>query len=167
MRSRVLVTMTSAITAPSNAESNTDDMGEISRARALLLDNGGELELDDLSRLSCIPDSLVPSLAALAHDVRLQRCGPGVEIEGILSAKTGGCPEDCAFCSQSARYESPVKATPVLDDDEVLSAARETAATGATEFCIVLAVRGPDERTLKKLESLVPLISNETGINVS
>ena len=88
------------------------------------------------------------ALASLAHQVRLAWCGPAVEIEGILSAKTGGCPEDCHFCAQSSRFDTPVKATPFLDADEVLTAARETAALGASEFCIVLAVRGPDERTI-------------------
>ena len=107
------------------------------------------------------------NLAALAHQVRLAWCGPTVEIEGILSAKTGGCPEDCHFCSQSSRFDSPVKATPFLDTGEVLEAARETAALGASEFCIVLAIRGPDERTLQRILELVPQIQEETGLNVA
>ena len=109
----------------------------------------------------------MPALAALAHEVRLAWNGPTVEIEGILSAKTGGCPEDCHFCSQSAQFDTPVQATPFLDTDEVLQAARETKALGATEFCIVLAVRGPDERTMARLEELVPLVQEEVGINVA
>ena len=92
---------------------------------------------------------------------------PEVEIEGILSAKTGGCPEDCHFCSQSSRFDTPVKATPFLDPDEVLAAARETAQLGASEFCLVLAVRGPDERTLPRILDLVPLVRDETGLNVA
>ena len=52
--------------------------------------------------LARVPDESVPSLAALAHEVRLAWCGPEVEVEGILSVKTGGCPEDCHFCSQSS-----------------------------------------------------------------
>lgn len=114
-----------------------------------------------------IPDSAIPSLAALAHEVRLAWCGPDVEVEGILSARTGGCPEDCSFCSQSARFESPVVATPLLDAASVLAAARETAALGASEFCIVLAVRGPDERTMGRLEELVPMVRRETGLDVA
>ena len=54
-----------------------------------------------------LPDESVPALAALAHEVRLAWCGPEVEVEGILSAKTGGCPEDCHFCSQSATVRHP------------------------------------------------------------
>jgi biotin synthase len=90
-----------------------------------------------------------------------------VEVEGILSAKTGGCPEDCQFCAQSSRFESPVRAVPLLSHDEVLSAARETVDVGATEFCLVYAVRGPDERLMTHLEEVVPLVRRETGLQVA
>jgi len=132
-----------------------------------LLDERRPLTADELARLADVPDRSVPALAALAHEVRLAYSGPTVEIEGILSAKTGGCPEDCSFCSQSSRYETPVKATPFLDTDEVLRAAEETARLGATEFCIVLAVRGPDERTLSRILELVPLVRDRTGLQVA
>jgi biotin synthase len=136
-------------------------------ARRALLDDRGQLTLDALAALAAVPDADVRALAALAHDVRLAWCGDVVEIEGILSAKTGGCPEDCQFCSQSARYESPVKAVPLLAHDEVVAAARETAALGASEFCLVYAVRGPDERLMAHLEDVVRLVRRETGLNVA
>ncbi len=115
----------------------------IAAAAEALVSERRRLTPGELAQLAAVPDALVPSLAGAAHDVRLAWCGAEVEVEGILSAKTGGCPEDCHFCSQSSRFESPVKATPFLDREEVLAAARETAALGASEFCIVLAVRGP------------------------
>jgi biotin synthase len=121
----------------------------------------------ELGELAAIADEDVPALAALAHQVRLAWCGPTVEIEGILSAKTGGCPEDCHFCSQSAQFDTPVQATPFLDAGEVIAAARETAALGATEFCIVLAVRGPDERIMTRILDLVPRVQDETGLHVA
>ncbi len=136
-------------------------------AEAALLDEDRLLTAEELAGLVELPDGWVTSLAALAHQVRLARCGPSVEVEGILSARTGGCPEDCHFCSQSSRFDSPVKATPFLDTDEVLAAARETQAAGASEFCIVLAIRGPDERTLTRILELVPVIHEETGLNVA
>jgi biotin synthase len=117
--------------------------------------------------MAAVPDSAVPSLAALAHEVRLAWCGETVEVEGIISAKTGGCPEDCHFCAQSSRFDTPVLATPFLDPDDVIAAARETAMLGASEFCIVLAVRGPDERTLSRILDLVPRVQSETGLNVA
>jgi biotin synthase len=132
-----------------------------------LLDERRSLTADELAGLAAVPDRSVPALAALAHEVRLAHSGPTVEVEGILSAKTGGCPEDCSFCSQSSRYETPVKATPFLDTDEVLRAAEETARLGATEFCIVLAVRGPDERILGRILELVPMVRDRTGLQVA
>ncbi len=139
----------------------------IAAAGDALLDERRQLTLDELAGLAALPDSAVPSLTALAHEVRLAWCGPEVEVEGILSAKTGGCPEDCHFCSQSAKFETQVQATPFLDTDEVLAAAAETAKLGASEFCIVLAVRGPDERTMQRILELVPLVREETGLNVA
>ena len=139
----------------------------IRAAGVALLDERRQLSLEELAELADVPDSAVPALAALAHEVRLEWCGDTVEVEGILSAKTGGCPEDCHFCSQSAKFESPVQAMPFLDTADVLAAARETAALGATEFCIVLAIRGPDERTMDRICELVPLVQDEVGINVA
>jgi biotin synthase len=137
------------------------------RAETALLDERRLLTVGELTGLAELPDAWVTSLAALAHQVRLTWCGPEVEVEGILSAKTGGCPEDCHFCSQSSRFDTPVKATPFLDTDEVLQAAEETKSLGASEFCIVLAIRGPDERTLARILELVPLVRDRTGLNVA
>jgi biotin synthase len=145
----------------SNARSVIADAG------AKLLDRKEQLTSTELAELATLPETAVPSLAALAHEVRLAWCGPEVEVEGILSAKTGGCPEDCHFCSQSAQFETQVLATPFLDTDEVLRAAEETARLGASEFCLVLAVRGPDERTMNRLLELVPMVRDRVGINVA
>jgi biotin synthase len=132
-----------------------------------VLDERRPLHLGELRALADLGDEHVPALAAVAHQARLAWMGPTVELEGILSTKTGGCPEDCHFCSQSARYSTPVQAAPHLDAAEILAAARETAATGATEFCIVLAVRGPSERTLQRILDLVPMLARETGLHIA
>jgi biotin synthase len=157
----------SASPPPPQAALSAAERAVIARAEQALLDERRLLSGAELADLAALPDGAVMALAALAHQVRLVWCGPEVEIEGILSAKTGGCPEDCHFCSQSSRFDTPVKATPFLDTAEVLAAARETAALGASEFCIVLAVRGPDERTMGRLLELVPIIRSETGLNVA
>src|SRR6186713_870493 len=71
------------------------------------------------------PGDLLPALLAIAHDVRMRWCGPEVEVEGIVSLKTGGCPEDCHFCSQSGQFETTVRAAR-LDIPSLVQAARET-----------------------------------------
>ncbi len=69
-------------------------------AAGALLDERRLLTAEELADLAALPPASLPALAALAHEVRLAWCGPTVEVEGIISAKTGGCPEDCGFCSQ-------------------------------------------------------------------
>jgi biotin synthase len=139
----------------------------LDQARSKLVLDRKRLLPAELEALANLAEEDLPFLTELAHDVRRTWCGDAVEVEGILSAKTGGCPEDCHFCAQSSRFDTPVLATPFLDTDEVLRAARETAALGASEFCIVLAVRGPDERTMRRLIDLVPLVQRESGLNVA
>src|SRR5436189_6434149 len=119
-------------------------------AAAALIDDRRELTIDELRALVALPDESVPQLAALAHEVRVERCGPEVEVESILSAKTGGCPEDCHFCSQSGRFETTVRPEPFLPTAQIIAAARSSEAQGATEFCIVLAVRGPDQFIMRR-----------------
>ena len=116
-------------------------------ARQQVLVEGRGLSAEQALACLRLPDERLGELLALAHEVRLRWCGPEVEVEGIVSVKTGGCPEDCHFCSQSGQFSSPVRAA-WIDVPELVRAARETRETGATEFCIVAAVRGPDERLL-------------------
>src|SRR5690606_11622135 len=86
--------------------------------------------------------------------------------EGIVSLKTGGCPEDCHFCSQSGVFDSPVRAA-WLDVPSLVRAAKETAETGATEFCIVAAVRGPDRRLMDRVREGIAAIREEVDINIA
>jgi biotin synthase len=152
---------------PAAETAETTPLAIIDAARRAVVDERRQLTLDELAELAALSDDHVPALADAAHAVRVAWCGDTVEVEGILSAKTGGCPEDCHFCSQSSRFESPVKAVPLLAHDEILAAARETAELGASEFCLVYAVRGPDERLMAHLEEVVPLVGRETGLNVA
>jgi len=118
--------------------------------------------------LACLRlgDAHLPALLELAHEVRLRHCGPEVEVEGIVSLKTGGCPEDCHFCSQSGLFPSPVRAA-WLDVPSLVRAAVETAATGATEFCIVAAVRGPDARLMAQVREGVAAIRAAVDIQIA
>ncbi|CAN5587552.1 biotin synthase BioB [soil metagenome] len=139
----------------------------LQRAERALQEEGRALEIEELAGLAALSPEWVPSLASLAHEVRLARRGAEVEIEGILSAKTGGCPEDCHFCSQSSRFESPVRPTAILDLEEILEAARETASLGASEFCIVVALRGPDERLIERVLEAAAVVREDTGLQVA
>jgi biotin synthase len=135
-------------------------------ARTQVLARGAGLNEDGVLAVLSLPDERLPEALQLAHEVRMRWCGPEVEVEGIVSLKTGGCPEDCHFCSQSGLFTSPVRSV-WLDIPSLVAAARQTAATGATEFCIVAAVRGPDARLMSQLRDGVKAIRDEVEINIA
>ena len=135
-------------------------------ARTQVLEDGVGLTHEQASECLRVPDERVDELLDLAHEVRRVWCGDEVEVEGIVSVKTGGCPEDCHFCSQSGVFDSPVRSA-WLDIPALVQAAKETAAVGASEFCIVAAVRGPDERLMAQIRDGVKAILDEVEINVA
>ena len=135
-------------------------------ARDQVLRRGIGFDRDQTLEVLQLPDDRIDDLLAVAHDVRMAWCGPEVEVEGIISLKTGGCPEDCHFCAQSGLFASPVRAAR-LDIPSLVEAAKQTAKTGATEFCIVAAVRGPDERLLAQVAAGIEAIRNEVDIQIA
>ncbi|HEX7201191.1 MAG TPA: biotin synthase BioB [Arthrobacter sp.] len=135
-------------------------------ARRQVLEGGIGLSESQLVDILRLPDVALPAALELAHQVRLRHCGEDVEVEGIISIKTGGCPEDCHFCSQSGVFDSPVRGV-WLDIPELVKAAKETAATGATEFCIVAAVRGPDIKLMNQIKFAIDRINEEVDINIA
>jgi biotin synthase len=135
-------------------------------AREQVLERGEGLSYEQILDVLRTPDDQLEELLALAHEVRLAFNGPEVEVEGIVSIKTGGCPEDCHFCSQSGQFSSPVRSV-WLDIPELVRAAKQTRETGASEFCIVAAVRGPDARLMTQMREGVAAIKAEVDIQVA
>jgi biotin synthase len=135
-------------------------------ARSQVLERGEGLTEAQVVEVLRLPDEALDALLELAHEVRMRWCGPEVEVEGIISLKTGGCPEDCHFCSQSGLFDSPVRSA-WLDVPMLVEAAKQTAKTGATEFCIVAAVRGPDERLMAQVAAGIAAIKDEVDINIA
>jgi biotin synthase len=138
----------------------------LTRARRQVLDEGRGLDEAGVLEVLRTSDEALEALLGLAHEVRMRWCGPDVEVEGIVSLKTGGCPEDCHFCSQSGLFASPVRGV-WLNIPELVEAAKQTAATGATEFCIVAAVRGPDERMMRQVREGIAAIREAIEINIA
>jgi biotin synthase len=154
--------VTQAATRPTS-----DGVADIlTQARLQVLERGEGLSKDQVLQVLQLPDDHLEELLALAHEVRMRWCGPEVEVEGIISLKTGGCPEDCHFCSQSGLFASPVRSA-WLDIPSLVEAAKQTAKSGASEFCIVAAVRGPDKRLMAQVAAGIEAIRDEVDINVA
>jgi len=154
------------VTQTADSPTVIDQSDILAIAREQVLERGVGLSPEQALQILTLSDERVSDALALAHEVRMRWCGPEVEVEGIVSLKTGGCPEDCHFCSQSGLFTSPVRSA-WLDIPSLVKAAVQTAATGASEFCIVAAVRGPDERLMTQLREGVAAIKEAVDINVA
>src|SRR6185312_7686751 len=97
-----------------------------------------------------------PELVFRAAQVHRENFDPSeVQISTLLSIKTGGCPEDCAYCPQSAKFDTGVEAGKLMDVDAVLDEARAAKAGGASRFCMGAAWRSPKDRDLEKVCQMV------------
>src|SRR5438105_11512408 len=91
-----------------------------------------------------------------AHEAHRTHHDPNaVQLSTLLSIKTGGCPEDCAYCPQAARYHTGVANEAILPVDDVVAAAAAAKAAGATRFCMGAAWRGPKQRDLAAVAAMV------------
>ncbi|MGD9787295.1 MAG: biotin synthase BioB [Sulfuricellaceae bacterium] len=91
-----------------------------------------------------------------AQTVHRQHFDPNeIQVSTLLSIKTGGCSEDCGYCSQSAHHDTPVEKEPLLEVAEVVEAAQKAKASGATRFCMGAAWRGPNQRDLRTVLEMV------------
>ena len=98
-------------------------------------------------------------LLARAHaSHRLHHDPNAVQVSTLLSIKTGGCPEDCAYCPQSARYATGVKAEQLMPLETVLTKAKQAKAAGATRFCMGAAWRSPKDRDVEKVAEMVDAV---------
>jgi len=112
----------------------------------------------DYSRAEVLALFALPfnDLLARAHAVHTaHHDANAVQISTLLSIKTGGCPEDCAYCPQAARYHTGVKAEKLMSLDAVLDKARAAKSAGATRFCMGAAWRSPKDRDVEKVAAMV------------
>ena len=84
----------------------------------------------------------------------------GVQLSTLISVKTGGCPEDCGYCPQAARYHTGVENQDMLSLDEVVTAATAAKAKGASRFCMGAAWRGPKQRDIEKMTEMVRAVKS-------
>jgi biotin synthase len=98
----------------------------------------------------------LPELLFRAQSVHREHFDPAaVQLSTLLSIKTGGCPENCAYCPQSVHFKTGVQASPLMALDDVMAAARRAKDAGATRFCMGAAWRGPKDRDVEKVATLV------------
>ncbi|MEL7336675.1 MAG: biotin synthase BioB, partial [Planctomycetota bacterium] len=118
-----------------------------------------------LAILRCDDTQLLEVMAA-AYRVRRHHFGNRVQLYFLMNAKSGLCPEDCNYCSQSKVSTAPVPKYNILQRDKLLDGARLAAERNAKTYCLVISARGPNEREMKAVEAIVPEIKQQYGLDV-
>src|SRR4249920_1688348 len=109
-----------------------------------------------VDRIAGLFDLPLNDLLHRAHCVHRENFDANaVQLSTLLSIKTGGCPEDCGYCPQAARYHTEVENEDMLAVDAVVAAARAAKDNGATRFCMGAAWRGPKQRDLERVTEMV------------
>lgn len=128
--------------------------------------DGHVLTVDEgMAILESSDDELLDLLAA-AYRIRRQTFGNTVQLYYLMNAKSGLCPEDCGYCSQSKVSEAAIPRYNLLQPETLLEGARRAAANQAKTYCIVISARGPSEREIAAVEEIVPRIKAETGLDI-
>ncbi|HWP60752.1 MAG TPA: biotin synthase BioB [Candidatus Acidoferrales bacterium] len=128
---------------------------------------GGEiLGREEMSGVLNAPDERLPELLQAAFRVRHRYWGKKVQIHVLKNIKSGLCPEDCHYCSQSSISKAPIDRYPLLPKENLLEAAAKAKEAGAVRYCMVASGRGPTDRETERVAAVVEEIKRQVPIHV-
>lgn len=114
-----------------------------------------------IDEILALLESPLNDLLFEAHTSHRQHFNPNeVQLSTLLNIKSGGCPEDCAYCPQSAKFDTSVEASKLLDKETVRAAAQTAKDNGATRFCMGAAWRSPKDRDIEKVSELIGVVKD-------
>lgn len=126
---------------------------------------GGSITTDEAERLLATSD--VMTLADCANTITRKFNGDVVDVEALINAKSGKCPEDCSFCAQSTFYETGINKYPLLPKETIVQQAEMAKVGGATNFCLVCAYRSPPEKDFEQICETITAIKEQVGTEVN
>jgi biotin synthase len=128
--------------------------------------NGIIPDRDELRAVLSAPEEDVPELLSAAFKVRRHYFGKRVQIHVLQNAKSGLCPEDCHYCSQSSVSEAPIDRYPFMSKGQLIEGAKKAKQAGAVRYCIVNSGRGPTNKEIDEIAAAVREIRETVGINI-
>lgn len=128
--------------------------------------SSGSISRDDALSVLRADDTELLSILSAAYRVRRRHFGNTVQLYFLMNAKSGLCPEDCGYCSQSKIADTEVPKYNILQRDKLLEAAKIAKERGAKTYCLVISARGPNEREMKAVEQIVPEIKAQYGLDI-
>ncbi len=129
--------------------------------------NNKSINMKEALMLASIDNEHIEELTNAANIICREFNGDKVDIESLINAKSGNCPEDCFFCAQSSRYNSSIDRYPLLDKEVIAQAALNSKEAGADSFCLVCAYREPPEEDFAKICNTISYIKDNVGIDVN
>lgn len=127
--------------------------------------SGKSISFEEAGKLLCSQDIL--SLAYSANVITRKFNGYSIDIESLLNAKSGKCPEDCSFCAQSSFYNTKISKYPLLPKQVVIVRAKEAERQGASSFCLVCAYRSPPEEEFRQICDTIEALKKEVSIDIN
>ena len=127
---------------------------------------GGAIDRDEARAILESPDVELLDLLAAAYRVRHRHFGNTVQLFFLMNAKSGLCPEDCGYCSQSKVSEAEIPRYNLLSAPKLMEAAKLAAERQSKTFCIVISARGPSQREIDFVCQITPQIKQAYGLNV-
>jgi len=126
---------------------------------------GGSIIFEEAEQLLATDD--VMALADCANTITRKFNGDTVDVEALINAKSGRCPEDCSFCAQSSFYDTGITKYPLLPKEVLVENARKAKEAGATSFCLVCAYRDPPEKDFQQICETITEIRSSVDIEVN
>jgi biotin synthase len=127
--------------------------------------NGKDIRFEDAERLLNSKD--LYTLAHCSNIITRKFNGDLVDVETLINAKSGACPEDCSFCAQSSFYNTGINKYPLLPQETILEQAQKAKESGANSFCLVCAYRSPPEKEFEQICKTIVEIKNKVLIDVN
>ncbi len=155
--------MTESTTLPPRHDSSTANRWDALAERVLA---GEALSAADALPVLACPDEELLELLAAVYRVRRRWFSNRVQLYFLMNAKSGLCPEDCTYCSQSKVSEAEIPKYNLLSRDKLLDGARMAAERGAKTYCIVISARGPNQREMAAVAEIVPEIKQRYPLKI-
>jgi len=127
--------------------------------------NGNSISFDEAEKLIST-DNLI-KLADCANIITRNFNHETVDVESLINAKSGNCPEDCSFCAQSTFYETGITKYPFLSDEVILEKAREAEKNGSASFCLVCAYREPSHTDFEKICNIIEKLRKQVNLDIN
>ena len=127
--------------------------------------SGNSISFDEAEKL--ISTNNLTKLAHCANIITKKFNQEKVDVESLINAKSGNCPEDCSFCAQSTFYETGITKYPLLSDEIILEKAKEAQKSGSASFCLVCAYREPSQNDFEKICKIIENLKNEVNLDIN